>query len=190
MGVVSAIAAMAVNPSIDNAVNVANAIAAHSNTVAMQAEQNAQHNVNNVAQTISDAAAAVSAANAAATANANAAANDAAANISIDADSAASAAADGADGGVGPASGADGGVGSASGDYSDGGKIKGPGNGISDSIHAEGPEGQRIRVSNGEYIIPADVVEKFGAVAFDQLVSQHHVPAAMQRAIMGAEDAC
>ena len=67
----------------------------------------------------------------------------------------------------------------------DGGLIQGPGTGISDSIPAAGPQGQPLRVAHGEYIIPADVVGKFGASAFDKLVADHHVPADMQRAIMG-----
>jgi len=67
----------------------------------------------------------------------------------------------------------------------DGGLIQGPGTGISDSIPAQGPQGQPLRVAHGEYIIPADVVGKFGASAFDKLVADHHVPADMQRAIMG-----
>lgn len=75
---------------------------------------------------------------------------------------------------------------SSGGDYANGGQIKGPGSGISDSIPAAGPNGQPIRVSHGEYIIPADVVQKFGADSFDKLVREHHVPADMQRAIFGA----
>lgn len=68
----------------------------------------------------------------------------------------------------------------------DGGRlIEGPGTGVSDSIPATGPSGQPMRVANGEYIIPADVVEKFGVQAFDNLVGQHHVPAAMQKAANG-----
>lgn len=68
-----------------------------------------------------------------------------------------------------------------------GGKVKGPGTGTSDSVPANTPTGP-IRVSNGEYIIPADVVQKFGANAFDKLVQQHHVPAEMQEAITGAKN--
>jgi hypothetical protein len=42
-----------------------------------------------------------------------------------------------------------------------------------------------IRVSEGEYVVPADVVRKKGTAFFDKLVEQYHTPAAMQRA-MGA----
>ena len=69
--------------------------------------------------------------------------------------------------------------------YNQGGEIKGPGTGISDSIPAVTTGGRPLRVADGEYIIPADVVQKFGVDAFDQLVNQHHIPADMQRAITG-----
>ncbi len=67
-----------------------------------------------------------------------------------------------------------------------GAQIKGPGNGVSDSISATGPGGRPIKVANGEVIIPTDVVQKFGVDAFNKLIAEHHVPAAMQRAITGA----
>jgi hypothetical protein len=67
---------------------------------------------------------------------------------------------------------------------SDGGIIEGPGDGISDSIPGFGPDGP-IAVSDGEYIIPADVVLKKGTDFFDKLLEQNHTPAEMQRA-MGA----
>jgi hypothetical protein len=66
--------------------------------------------------------------------------------------------------------------------FANGGKVVGPGTGTSDSIPVVGTN---IRVSDGEYIIPADVVAKFGASAFDELVAAHHVPAAVQRAVTG-----
>jgi hypothetical protein len=66
----------------------------------------------------------------------------------------------------------------------DGGKIVGPGTGISDSIPAKGPNGP-LRVANGEYIISKDVVDKVGVGFFDELQRKFHVPADMQRAIMG-----
>lgn len=53
------------------------------------------------------------------------------------------------------------------------GKVKGPGNGIDDKIPA--------MLSNGEYVIPADVVEKYGVAFFDSMVQNNHVPAAIQR---------
>jgi hypothetical protein len=59
----------------------------------------------------------------------------------------------------------------------DGGQIKGPGTGTSDSIPAlAGNNARPIHVANGEYIIPADVVAKFGAGTFDALVNQFHTP--------------
>jgi hypothetical protein len=59
--------------------------------------------------------------------------------------------------------------------YSSGGRISGPGSGTSDSIEAEVNEtGEEIRVSNGEYIVPADVVETLGTRYFDNLVKRHH----------------
>lgn len=70
--------------------------------------------------------------------------------------------------------------------YSNGGRIVGPGTGISDSIPAQGPGGQPLKVSNGETIIPADVVEKLGQDFFDHLINKYHTPADMQRA-MGLE---
>lgn len=51
-----------------------------------------------------------------------------------------------------------------------GGEVNGPGTGTSDSIQA--------RLSDGEYIIPADVVDKIGVQFFDQLRNQFHTPAA------------
>ena len=53
------------------------------------------------------------------------------------------------------------------------GKVKGPGNGIDDKIPA--------MLSNGEYVIPADVVQKYGVAFFDSMVQNNHVPAAIQR---------
>lgn len=60
--------------------------------------------------------------------------------------------------------------------YNKGGHIQGPGTGTSDSIPAT-VEGQvPIRVSNNEYIIPADVVQRFGVDAFDALINKYHTP--------------
>ena len=36
-------------------------------------------------------------------------------------------------------------------------------------------------LSNGEYVIPADVVQKYGVAFFDSMVQNNHVPAAIQR---------
>lgn len=55
----------------------------------------------------------------------------------------------------------------------DGGKIKGPGTGVSDSIPA--------MLSNGEYVISKDVVDAVGVEFFDALQASLHTPAAAQR---------
>lgn len=59
------------------------------------------------------------------------------------------------------------------GDIKSGGAIKGPGTGISDSIPA--------MLSDGEYVIPADVVKRKGVEFFDKLLEKHHMPAAEQK---------
>jgi hypothetical protein len=67
--------------------------------------------------------------------------------------------------------------------FSDGGKIRGKGDGVSDSIPAKIKEtGKPIKVSNGEYIIPADVTSILGEDFLNQLVASLHTPAAVQRA--------
>ncbi len=53
------------------------------------------------------------------------------------------------------------------------GPVKGPGGPIDDKVPA--------MLSNGEYVIPADVVEKKGVKFFDEMVDKHHTPAAEQR---------
>lgn len=71
-------------------------------------------------------------------------------------------------GGSGDGSG-DGGAGGGGGGFAaNGGKMRGPGTGTSDSIP--------IRVSDGEYIISADVVDALGANFFDHLQAQFHLP--------------
>jgi hypothetical protein len=62
-----------------------------------------------------------------------------------------------------------------------GGRLQGPGTGISDDIPAETEDGEEIRVANGEYIIPTDVVEALGEEFFDALIARFHTPAAIQR---------
>jgi hypothetical protein len=54
-----------------------------------------------------------------------------------------------------------------------GGIVRGPGTGISDSIPA--------RLSDGEYVIPADVVKRKGVEFFDKLLDKYHMPAAEQK---------
>lgn len=56
------------------------------------------------------------------------------------------------------------------GGYASGGKVTGPGTGTSDSIQAQ--------LSTGEYVIPADVVQKLGVSFFDHLRDHFHSPAA------------
>lgn len=82
----------------------------------------------------------------------------------------------GADGSATSGVDGDSGVGS-TGAYRDGGKVKGPGTGTSDSIPA--------RLSDGEYVIPADVVRRIGTDALDRLISGH-MPAGISLA--GEED--
>lgn len=78
---------------------------------------------------------------------------------------------------------ADGGMPSRNARYGDGGEITGRGHGTSDSIPAVGPAGRKMKVSNGEYIISADVVDALGVDFFDALQDKYHVPADMQRAM-------
>ena len=66
--------------------------------------------------------------------------------------------------------------------FADGGMLHGQGSGTSDSIHAQNHStGQPVKLSNGEYIIPADVVATKGKEFFDNIVRKYHTPAAMQR---------
>lgn len=53
------------------------------------------------------------------------------------------------------------------------GPVSGPGGPIDDKVPA--------LLSDGEYVIPADVVEKKGVKYFDEIVEKHHTPAAVQR---------
>jgi hypothetical protein len=49
------------------------------------------------------------------------------------------------------------------GDYSDGGRmLKGPGDGMSDSIPAQIGRKQPARLADGEFVVPADVVSHLG----------------------------
>ena len=58
-------------------------------------------------------------------------------------------------------------------EYSDGGDVSGPGTGISDSIPA--------KLSHGEYVLPADVVQHLGVDKLDAIVAKYHVPAEVQK---------
>jgi hypothetical protein len=66
--------------------------------------------------------------------------------------------------GAGEGGGDAGGMDGAIGDYASGGHVRGPGTGKSDSIIA--------RLSDGEYVIPADVVRHVGVNFFDSLKDQ------------------
>ena len=57
--------------------------------------------------------------------------------------------------------------------FASGGEVDGPGSGTSDSIVA--------RLSDGEYVVPADVVEMLGVEFFDGLRDAFHTPVSMQR---------
>lgn len=55
--------------------------------------------------------------------------------------------------------------------FAQGGVIRGPGTGTSDSIPAQTNTGEPIRVSNGEFIVPAHVVKAKGTEFFEKLIS-------------------
>lgn len=74
---------------------------------------------------------------------------------------------------VGFGSGADYGSGDLGMNFKNGGEVDGPGTGTSDSIIA--------RLSDGEYVIPADVVDTVGVEFFDALRAAIHQPAGMRR---------
>ena len=66
--------------------------------------------------------------------------------------------------------------------FKNGGMLSGPGSGVSDSIQAHNTSSdQPVKLSNGEYIIPADVVATKGKEFFDNIVRKYHTPAALQR---------
>lgn len=59
----------------------------------------------------------------------------------------------------------------------EGGSVRGPGGPVDDKIPA--------LLSNGEYVVPADVVKAKGIEFFDKLRERYHTPAAQQRAGIG-----
>lgn len=64
----------------------------------------------------------------------------------------------------------------------DGGKVEGPGSGTSDDVPAVNKSsGQPIMLSNGEYVISADVVKKKGVEFFDKLQEKYHTPVNLGR---------
>jgi hypothetical protein len=78
----------------------------------------------------------------------------------------------GADGGKVPVDLKDGPV-ERNGIHTGSGMVSGPGGPIDDDVPA--------MLSNGEYVIPADVVKKKGVKFFDDMIDKHHTPAAEQR---------
>jgi hypothetical protein len=65
----------------------------------------------------------------------------------------------------------------------DGGQVQGPGTGTSDSVPAVNKSnGQPIQLSNGEYVVSADVVRAKGVEFFDKLQAKHHKPVNVGRA--------
>jgi hypothetical protein len=55
------------------------------------------------------------------------------------------------------------------------GKVNGPGGPVDDKIPA--------MLSNGEYVLPADTVQRIGVKKLDEIVKKTHVPAAVQRGL-------
>jgi len=66
--------------------------------------------------------------------------------------------------------------GDSSGNYANGGIVNGAGTGRSDSIRVRSrePGGKTINYSDGEYVIPKDVVDVLGAQHFDRLLDAFH----------------
>jgi hypothetical protein len=61
--------------------------------------------------------------------------------------------------------------------YANGGKVRGPGGPVDDKVPA--------MLSDGEYVIPADVVKAKGLEFFDKLKEKYHTPAVLQRRGIG-----
>jgi hypothetical protein len=61
--------------------------------------------------------------------------------------------------------------------YANGGKVHGPGGPVDDKVPA--------MLSDGEYVIPADVVKAKGVEFFDKLKDKYHTPAVLQRRGIG-----
>jgi hypothetical protein len=55
----------------------------------------------------------------------------------------------------------------------DGGEVKGPGGPRDDKVPAKGPQGERVQLSNGEYVLPWETVDALGgAEELDELVRE------------------
>ena len=65
---------------------------------------------------------------------------------------------------------------------SNGGLVQGPGTGTSDSVNAVNvTNGSPVKVSSGEYVIPADVVAAKGKDFFDGMIRKYHSPTGYQK---------
>lgn len=64
--------------------------------------------------------------------------------------------------------------------FKHGGKVRGPGTGTSDSVPALVDGRKPVRLSSGEFVIPADVVRKKGQEFFEKLLQKYHRPVAQQ----------
>lgn len=60
--------------------------------------------------------------------------------------------------------------------YANGGAVRGPGTGTSDSVPAVGPGNTPYRLSNGEYVLSADTVAAVGKHNLDALQARYHKP--------------
>jgi len=72
--------------------------------------------------------------------------------------------------------------------YADGGMITGPGTGTSDSIAAVAG-GQPVAVSNGEFLVPAAVVQALGQDFFEKLLEHYHTETGGGNGVMPQSDA-
>jgi hypothetical protein len=85
-------------------------------------------------------------------------------------------------GGIGQIAGGIAGAGGFNSFFADGGKVDGPGTGTSDSVPATNvSNGQPIRLSNGEFIVSADVVKAKGEEFFNKLQERYHQPSGNMR---------
>ena len=67
--------------------------------------------------------------------------------------------------------------------YANGGKVTGPGTGTSDSVPAVNTStGGKVQLSNGEFVVSADVVRKLGTDHFEKLQQKYHTPVNLGRA--------
>ena len=68
------------------------------------------------------------------------------------------------------------------GGMANGGKVSGPGTGTSDSVPAVNTStGGKVQLSNGEFVVSADVVRKLGTDHFEKLQQKYHTPVNLGR---------